>query len=76
MTLGPDFLARLPLNNGENGDVWEVRLDEAGGLSLAPSSDPQRSLVFGADDALRLLAYLQGRRESIAAGRRGQGNRG
>ncbi len=67
VTLGPDFLAHLSLNNGENGDLWEVRLGEAGELSLAPSSDPGRSLVFGADDALRLLAYLQERRESIAA---------
>lgn len=67
MTLGPDFLAHLSLNDGENGDLWEVHLDDAGGLTLAPSSDPQCPLVFGADAALRLLAYLQERGESIAA---------
>ena len=66
MTLEPDFLAHLSLNDGENGDLWEIHFDDAGELSLASSSDPQRSLVFGADDVLRLLAYLQERWESIA----------
>jgi integrase len=67
MTLEPDFLARLSLNDGEGGDLWEIRLGDAGELSLAPSSDPQRPLVFDGDAVLRLLAYLQERRESIAA---------
>ena len=58
MTLEPDFLARLSLNNGEGGDLWEVHLVNAGELSLALSSDPERSLVFDADAVLRLRAYL------------------
>jgi integrase len=67
MTLEPDYLARLSLNDGEDGDLWEVHLGNTGELSLALSSDPGRPLVFGADAALRLLAYLQERQESIAA---------
>lgn len=66
MTMEPNFLKYLLLYNEEKGEPWEVHLNAVGELSLTPSHDPDRLIVFQADAVLSLLVYLQERRETIA----------
>jgi hypothetical protein len=63
--VSPPSSAYLSLYNEEGSKLWEVRLDDAGKLSLTPSSDPDRPVVFDAAAVLTLLVYLQERREII-----------
>jgi hypothetical protein len=64
MTTEPDFLVYHKFRNEEDGEIWDVHVNAVGELSLTPH-DPERMIVFAAEEVLVLLSYLDERRKII-----------